>query len=67
MAAITTNNLFENELRKLIAAEREDTRNKLESGSPVDYAAYRERVGFLRALKEVEDMCLEVNIQLEKR
>lgn len=66
--AQTYNGLFADELLKVIATEREDGRGHLEDGGGIrDYAAYREQVGFLRALRWVEDRCPEIRSKIDKR
>ena len=57
----TFNTLFETELRKLIETTRQDMVAALVSGGGIaDYAAYRDRAGYLRALANVEDWCDEI-------
>lgn len=48
---------FENELVKMLDAERATKLAELEFGGGVeDYASYRERVGYLQALKAIQEM-----------
>lgn len=66
--ALTYNNQFEAELRKVAAEQRVEVLEKLALGGGVpDYPAYREQVGYLRALKDLGDWCEEVRSTLEKR
>lgn len=66
--ALTYNNQFEAELRKVVEQQRAEVLERLELGGGVpDYPAYREQVGYLRALKNFGDWCEEVRSTLEKR
>lgn len=66
--ALTYNSQFETELRKIVEDERQRVRDELEGAEAVkDYAAYRERIGYLRALKDVGDWCAETETKLSKR
>jgi hypothetical protein len=58
---------FEAKLREIVAAEREVSVEELTGGGPEDYAAYRETVGFIRALDSVGDWCAEAAKQLDER
>lgn len=53
---LTANTQFENELKKLLAAERDRICNVMADGRSIkDYAEYRYHVGYLRALDNVVD------------
>jgi hypothetical protein len=58
---------LEAKLKEIIAAEREQSVEELTSGGPEDYAAYRETVGFIRALDEFGAWCAEAGKQLDER
>jgi hypothetical protein len=58
---------FEAKLREIVAAEREQAVDDLASGGPEDYPAYREAIGFIRALDSIGDWCAEAEKQLEER
>jgi len=62
------NNLFENELRKLIEEEIERIKEILGNGlSVVDYPEYRHHTGQIRALRTVLERCSEVQSIISKR
>ena len=66
--ALTFNMQFETELRKIVSQKRDEVLSKLEiAGGVDDYAAYREQVGYLRALGDMGDWCNEVSLKLEQR
>jgi len=58
---------LEAKLKEIIAAEREDRLADLADGGPEDYAAYREAVGFIRALDTFGEWCAEAGKQLDER
>lgn len=65
---VTYDTLFETELRKRIAAEREEMQERLRNGSSVqDFADYKRYVGYFAALKDVEEWCAEVQTKLNQR
>lgn len=57
---------FETLLKEIIAEEREQTLEDIANGVE-DYAAYRELVGYIRALDAYGDWCAEVGKKLEER
>lgn len=67
MAARTYSSLFEEKLLERFDAEGERIRNELAGGEAVHtMEAYRERVGYLRALKDLREWCLEAEEDLNK-
>jgi hypothetical protein len=50
---------FEAKLGEIIAYERAEAVSNLARGGPEDFAAYREVVGFIRALDQFPDWCTE--------
>lgn len=64
---ITYSAQFEIDLRALIAEEIADKTKNLVSGTAADYADYRERLGYIRALERVSDLCDEAHTSTEKR
>lgn len=58
---------FEVKLKEIIAGERQETLEILASGGPEDYAAYREKVGFVRALDLFDEWCARVTEALDER
>jgi hypothetical protein len=58
---------LETKLKEIIAAEREERVSNLADGGPEDYAAYREEVGYIRALDEFGSWCAEAGKQLDER
>jgi hypothetical protein len=58
---------LEAKLKEIVAAEREEAVDDLASGGPEDYAAYRETVGFIRALDQFGAWCAEAGKQLDER
>jgi hypothetical protein len=58
---------LEAKLKEIITDEREQAVGDLASGGPEDYAAYREQVGFIRALDEFGAWCAEAAKQLDER
>ena len=66
--ALTYNNQFEIELGKLVEAERQHVLDLLATGGGIeDFAAYRERVGYLRALGKVVELFEDVQKVLNQR
>lgn len=62
------NSQFETELRAIIEDERAETLSNMENrGAIPDYSAYCEQVGYLKALRAVEDWCAQVQTKLEQR
>lgn len=54
-------------LLERIALKRDSVFEELEYGGAVtDFATYRERVGYLRALKELPEWCDEIETKLNK-
>lgn len=63
----TINNRFHAMLLERIALKRDSVFEELEYGGAVtDFATYRERVGYLRALKELPEWCDEIETKLNK-
>jgi hypothetical protein len=60
-------NQLEAKLKEIVAAEREQAVEDLASGGPEDYPAYREAVGFIRALDEFGTWCAEAGKALDER
>jgi len=60
------NSQTEGELRKRIAEERQEARENLGDGCAADYTAYREQVGYLRALHDVEEWLAEIDTKLNQ-
>ena len=58
---------LEAKLREIVADEREVAVATLTVGGPGDYAAYRETVGFIRALDQFGEWCAEAAKQLDER
>jgi len=54
-------------LREIIAEVRADTIGELVAGGPEDYAAYRETVGYIRALDQFPEWCAEAGKKLDER
>lgn len=55
----TATNLFEKELQKLVKEEISRVLHNLSLGYVEDYAAYKKIVGYLEALRWLEDTALE--------
>jgi hypothetical protein len=58
---------FEAVLKQRIAEERESAVEDLAKGGPEDYAAYRQTVGFIRALDQIDEWCADVTRKLDER
>lgn len=58
---------FEAVLKQIVTEERELMAEDLANGAPEDYAAYREIVGYIRALDQLGEFCIEVEKRLEER
>lgn len=58
---------FEAALKEIVEAEREQAVDDLVGGSAEDYAAYRETLGFIRALDLYGEWCAEVGRKLDER
>lgn len=58
---------FEQVLSDIIADERAAVLDELAEGAPEDYAAYRERVGYIRALGLFRSWCAEAGKKLDER
>lgn len=66
--ALTVNMQFEAELLSRVGEMRKRKLDQLGIGGGItDFAAYREQVGYLRALSEVTEACSEVQAELNKR
>ena len=57
---------LEAKLKEIVADERTAAVERLTSGIE-DYPAYREEVGFIRALDQFADWCTEANEKLDER
>jgi hypothetical protein len=57
---------MEAKLREIIDAAREEAVRDLSLGGPEDYAAYRETVGFIRALDRFDHWCVDAFKQLDE-
>lgn len=67
MPARTYANLFEEKLLQRVAAERQRVMGYLEGGEAVTtFEAYREHVGYLKALREIDEWCIDATTDLEK-
>lgn len=67
MSVLTYNGQFEKLLRERVEEERERVRDEIAGGQAVQtFEAYRERVGYLRALDELEGWCADVTTDLNK-
>lgn len=51
---------FETLLREIIKSERDERAEDLMTGNAHSFDEYRERVGYLRALTDVETWCAQV-------
>lgn len=58
---------FEAVLKQIVTEERELMLEDMANGAPEDYAAYREIVGYIRALDQYEEWCAEVGKRLDER
>jgi hypothetical protein len=58
---------LEAKLKEILADEREEAVMALTSGGPEDYAAYREQVGYIRALDQFSAWCAEAGKLLDER
>ena len=67
MAAQTYGSHFETKLRQRVEEERQRIMKELEGGEAVKTLdLYRERVGYLRALRELGGWCTEVATELNE-
>lgn len=55
---------FHAELRQRLGDRKLKLAEELASGSVVTIEAYREQVGYIRALKDVLDVCIEVETKV---
>lgn len=62
--ALTYNNAFEAKMRERLEIGRKNTHEELENGLSQD--AYQQRVGYLRAIRFMEDECDEIHKELEE-
>lgn len=68
MPATTFNSQFEELLRKRVEAERQRVMAVIEGGEACKTLdAYRENVGYLRALRDIGDWCSDVETDLQER
>jgi hypothetical protein len=58
---------FEAALREIVADERASAVTNLTSGGAGDYPAYREAIGFIRALDQLSEWCAEAGKTLDER
>jgi hypothetical protein len=58
---------LEAKLREIVAAERDEMVAGLTDGGPQDYAAYREQVGYIRALDQFTEWCAQAEKELDER
>lgn len=58
---------FETKLKEIVDAQRDAVIAELVSGGPEDYAAYRETVGFIRGLDQIDRWCVEAFKELDER
>ena len=58
---------FEAKLKEIVDGEREVAVLALTQGGPEDYAAYREQVGYIRGLDQLDRWCVEALNQLDER
>jgi hypothetical protein len=58
---------FEAMLKEIVGFERDLAIGDLAGGAAEDYPAYREQVGFIRALDRFAEWCAEVNVKLDER
>ena len=65
MAALTYNGAFEAELRKLMASAKLSLYEEMASGLPLE--AYWTRVGQVRAINHLEEICDDVRTLLDER
>lgn len=58
---------LEAKLKEIIDAEREEMVRQITIGGPEDYAAYREAVGYIRALDNFDHWCVDAFKGLDER
>jgi hypothetical protein len=61
------NILFAVELKKILEEEIERIKDVLSTGTPVDYAEYKQHVGRLQGMRSVIDYCDEVQTKISNR
>ena len=67
MVAQTYDSLFARKLQERIEAERQRVMEEIEGGEAIKtLEIYRERVGYLRALRHLDDWCAEVERNLNR-
>lgn len=67
MGARTYGSLFEEKLLERAEAERQRVRDELEGGESIHaMEGYRERVGYLRALRDLRGWCADAELDLNK-
>jgi hypothetical protein len=65
--ARTYGSLFEEKLLERVEGERQRVMQELEGGEAIKtFETYRERVGYLRALRELEEWCSDAETDLKK-
>lgn len=68
MPAITYNSQFETKLRERVQVAREGLIEEIAGGHACKTLdAYRERVGYLNALRDLDGWCREVETELQER
>ena len=66
--ALTYNQVFEHEIRELVAAELEQTVENLAAGlAAKDYADYRYSVGKIAGLRRIAELCDIASQKLSER
>ena len=58
---------YETVLRQVVAKRRAEAVENLTLGSAADFAEYREQIGYIRALDQLDEWCVEVGETLEER
>lgn len=58
--------LFEKRLSRRLKELQDQKRETLEGGYPTDFSAYRELVGYFRALKEFSAIMIEIAQDMNK-
>lgn len=58
---------FELKLKEIVDVARETAVANIAGGGPEDYAAYREEVGFIRAIDQFDRWCIEAFKELDER
>lgn len=64
--AMTYNGLFEKELKNIIETEIERVKDNMSTGSIMDYADYKHKIGIIYGLRLVVGYCDEVSAKIAK-